>query len=77
MFKGLAPWVQRLPGRLMHVNVIGCGIFAAVSGSSPRRRRRSARCRCPALTQRGYHQPMAIGSLAGAGTLGCSSRPRS
>ncbi len=34
MFRGLAPWVQRLPGRLMHVNVIGCGIFAAVSGSS-------------------------------------------
>ena len=34
MFKGLAPWVQTLPGRLLHTNVIGCTIFAAVSGSS-------------------------------------------
>ncbi|NGM19310.1 TRAP transporter large permease subunit [Roseomonas stagni] len=70
MFKGLAPWVQRLPGRLMHVNVIGCGIFAAVSGSSAATAATIGKMSLPALTQRGYHQPMAIGSLAGAGTLG-------
>ncbi len=70
MFKGLAPWVQRLPGRLMHVNVIGCGIFAAVSGSSAATAATIGKMSLPALMQRGYHQPMAIGSLAGAGTLG-------
>ncbi|MBR0683638.1 TRAP transporter large permease subunit [Roseomonas eburnea] len=70
MFRGLAPWVQRLPGRLMHVNVIGCGIFAAVSGSSAATAATIGKMSLPALKQRGYHQPMAIGSLAGAGTLG-------
>ncbi|MBN8830652.1 MAG: TRAP transporter large permease subunit, partial [Sphingomonadales bacterium] len=70
MFRGLAPWVQRLPGRLMHVNVIGCGIFAAVSGSSAATTATIGKMSLPALTQRGYHLPMAIGSLAGAGTLG-------
>jgi len=70
MFKGLAPWVQRLPGRLMHVNVIGCGIFAAVSGSSAATTATVGKMSLPALMQRGYHAPMAIGSLAGAGTLG-------
>jgi tripartite ATP-independent transporter DctM subunit len=70
MFKGLAPWVQRLPGRLMHVNVIGCGIFAAVSGSSAATAATVGKMSLPALKARGYHEPMAIGSLAGAGTLG-------
>ena len=70
MFRGLAPWVQRLPGRLMHVNVIGCGIFAAVSGSSAATAATIGKMSLPALVQRGYHAPMAIGSLAGAGTLG-------
>lgn len=70
MFRGLAPWVQRLPGRLMHVNVIGCGIFAAVSGSSAATAATIGKMSLPALMQRGYYGPMAIGSLAGAGTLG-------
>jgi tripartite ATP-independent transporter DctM subunit len=70
MFRGLAPWVQRLPGRLMHVNVIGCGIFAAVSGSSAATAATIGKMSLPALLQRGYHAPLAIGSLAGAGTLG-------
>jgi len=70
MFRGLAPWVQRLPGRLMHVNVIGCGIFAAVSGSSAATAATIGKMSLPALLARGYHAPMAIGSLAGAGTLG-------
>jgi C4-dicarboxylate transporter DctM subunit len=70
MFRGLSPWVQWLPGRLMHVNVIGCGIFAAVSGSSAATAATIGKMSLPALTRRGYHQPLAIGSLAGAGTLG-------
>jgi tripartite ATP-independent transporter DctM subunit len=70
MFRGLAPWVQRLPGRLMHVNVIGCGIFAAVSGSSAATCATIGKMSLPALLARGYHKPMAIGSLAGSGTLG-------
>jgi tripartite ATP-independent transporter DctM subunit len=70
MFRGLAPWVERLPGRLMHVNVIGCGIFAAVSGSSAATAATIGKMSLPALIERGYHRPLAIGSLAGAGTLG-------
>jgi len=70
MFRGLAPWVERLPGRLMHVNVIGCGIFAAVSGSSAATAATIGKMSLPALLERGYHKPMAIGSLAGSGTLG-------
>jgi len=70
MFRGLAPWVQRLPGRLMHVNVIGCGIFAAVSGSSAATAATICKMSLPALRARRYLEPMAIGSLAGAGTLG-------
>jgi tripartite ATP-independent transporter DctM subunit len=54
----------------MHVNVIGCGIFAAVSGSSAATAATIGKMSLPALKQRGYHEPMAIGSLAGAGTLG-------
>jgi tripartite ATP-independent transporter DctM subunit len=70
MFRGLAPWVERLPGRLMHVNVIGCGIFAAVSGSSAATAATVGKMSLPALIERGYHKPLAIGSLAGSGTLG-------
>jgi tripartite ATP-independent transporter DctM subunit len=70
MFRGLAPWVERLPGRLMHVNVIGCGIFAAVSGSSAATTATIGKMSLPALLERGYHKPLAMGSLAGAGTLG-------
>ncbi|MCC7426623.1 MAG: TRAP transporter large permease subunit [Alphaproteobacteria bacterium] len=70
MFRGLAPWVQRLPGRLMHVNVIGCGIFAAVSGSSAATAATIGKMSLPELLSRKYDRNMAIGSLAGAGTLG-------
>ncbi|HWV41195.1 TRAP transporter large permease subunit, partial [Pseudorhodoplanes sp.] len=70
MFEALAPWMQRLPGRLLHVNVVGCGIFAAVSGSSAATCATIGRISLPELRQRGYDQSMAIGTLAGSGTLG-------
>ena len=70
MFKGLAPWMQALPGRLLHVNVIGCAIFAAVSGSSAATCATIGKMSLPELSRRGYPDSMAIGSLAGAGTLG-------
>jgi len=70
MFKGLAPWVEALPGRLMHTNVVGCGIFAAISGSSAATAATIGRITIPELAKRGYDERMAIGSLAGAGTLG-------
>jgi tripartite ATP-independent transporter DctM subunit len=70
MFAGLAPWVSWLPGRLMHVNVVGCGIFAAVSGSSAATCATIAKVALPELTKRGYDERMALGSLCGAGTLG-------
>ena len=70
MFKGLAPWMQALPGRLLHTNVVGCAIFAAVSGSSAATCATIGKMSLPELSKRGYPDIMAIGSLAGAGTLG-------
>jgi len=70
MFKGLAPWVARLPGRLLHTNVIGCTIFAAVSGSSAATCATIGKMTLPELSRRGYPDDITIGSLAGAGTLG-------
>ncbi|MEP7140628.1 MAG: TRAP transporter large permease subunit, partial [Caldimonas sp.] len=70
MFRGLAPWMQRLPGRLLHTNVVGCAIFAAVSGSSAATCATIGKMSLPELARRGYPDSMALGSLAGAGTLG-------
>ncbi len=70
MFRGLAPWMTKLPGRLVHTNVIGCTIFAAVSGSSAATCATIGKMSIPELRQRGYPENIVIGSLAGAGTLG-------
>jgi len=70
MFRGLAPWLGWLPGRLMHVNIVGCSIFAAVSGSSAATAATIGRMTIPELRRRGYDPMMVVGSLAGAGTLG-------
>ncbi len=70
MFRGLAPWVNGLPGRLLHTNVIGCTIFAAVSGSSAATCATIGKMTLPELAKRGYPEDITIGSLAGAGTLG-------
>jgi C4-dicarboxylate transporter, DctM subunit len=70
MFKGLAPWLSRIPGRLLHTNIIGCTIFAAVSGSSAATCATIGKMTLPELAKRGYPEDMTIGTLAGAGTLG-------
>ena len=70
MFRGLAPWLQRIPGRLLHTNIIGCTIFAAVSGSSAATVATIGKMTLPELKKRGYPEDMTIGTLAGAGTLG-------
>jgi C4-dicarboxylate transporter, DctM subunit len=70
MFRGLAPWLQWLPGRLMHVNIVGCGIFATMSGSSAATCATIGKIALPELEKRGYDKDMSLGSLAGAGTLG-------
>jgi tripartite ATP-independent transporter DctM subunit len=70
MFEGLAPWIAWLPGRLMHVNIFGCGIFAAVSGSSSATCATIAKVALPELIRRGYDEKTCLGSLCGAGTLG-------
>ena len=70
MFKGLAPWLQGLPGRLLHTNVVGCAIFAAVSGSSAATCATIGKMTLPEWARRGYPEPMVIGTLAGSGTLG-------
>src|SRR3981081_2473707 len=70
MFKGLAPWLERVPGRLLHTNIIGCTIFAAISGSSAATCATIGKMTLPELKSRGYPDDITIGTLAGAGTLG-------
>ena len=70
MFSGLAPWLNRIPGRLMHTTVLGCGIFGSVSGSSAATCATIAKVALPELKKRGYDQNLALGSLAAAGGLG-------
>ena len=70
MFRGLAPWLERVPGRLLHTNIIGCTIFAAVSGSSAATCATIGKMTLPELKSRGYPEDITIGTLAGAGTLG-------
>jgi C4-dicarboxylate transporter DctM subunit len=70
LFAGLTPWMVRLPGRLLHVNILGCGIFAAVSGSSAATAATIGKMSMPELLGRGYDRRMTIGTLAGSGTLG-------
>jgi tripartite ATP-independent transporter DctM subunit len=70
MFEGLAPWLNRIPGRLMHTTILGCGIFGSVSGSSAATCATIAKVALPELKRRGYDERLALGSLATAGTLG-------
>ncbi len=70
MFRGLAPWLERVPGRLLHTNIIGCTIFAAVSGSSAATCATIGKMTLPELARRGYPEGITVGTLAGAGTLG-------
>src|SRR3954471_13018542 len=70
MFRGLAPWLEKVPGRLLHTNIIGCTIFAAVSGSSAATCATIGKMTLPELKARGYPEDITIGTLAGAGTLG-------
>ena len=70
MFRGLSPWLNWIPGRLMHVNVLACGIFGSVSGSSAATCATVAKIALPELKKRGYDEMVSLGSLAGAGTLG-------
>jgi C4-dicarboxylate transporter, DctM subunit len=75
MFTGLAPWLGRLPGRLLHTNIVGCTVFAAVSGSSAATCATIGKMSIPELRQRGYPETLIVGSLAGAGTLGLMIPP--
>jgi C4-dicarboxylate transporter, DctM subunit len=70
LFRGLSPWLGRLPGGLLHANILGCGVFAAVSGSSAATCATIGRMTLPELERRGYDRRLAIGTLAGSATLG-------
>ena len=75
MFRGLAPWMARLPGGLIHTNIVGCTIFAAVSGSSAATLTTVGKMSIPELRKRGYPETMIIGTLTGAATLGLMIPP--
>ena len=70
LFKGLSPWMNRLPGRLLHTNIVGCTIFAPSPALRPRRWRRSAKCRSRSCARANIPEDLVIGTLSGAGTLG-------
>ena len=70
LFEGLAPWVRWMPGRLLHTNVLGCALFAAISGSSAATCATMAKVTLPEFERLGYDRKLAVGSLAGSGTLG-------
>ncbi len=70
LFEGLTPWLGRVPGRLLHVNILSCGMFAAVSGSSAATAATIGRMTLPELKKQGYDDKMAVATLAGSGTLG-------
>ncbi|MBL8590589.1 MAG: TRAP transporter large permease subunit [Methylobacteriaceae bacterium] len=75
MFRGLAPWLARLPGGLLHTNVAGCTVFAAVSGSSAATLTTVGKMTMPELMRRGYPERYVIGTIAGAATLGLMIPP--
>jgi tripartite ATP-independent transporter DctM subunit len=75
MFRGLSPWLARLPGGLVHTNIVGCTVFAAVSGSSAATLTTVGKMSIPELRKRNYPEPMVIGTLAGAATLGLMIPP--
>jgi C4-dicarboxylate transporter, DctM subunit len=75
MFRGIAPWMDALPGRLVHCNVLGCGIFAAISGSSTATCLTIGKITVPELRKRNYDEAMVVGSLCGSGTLGLMIPP--
>jgi len=70
LFEGLSPWLQKLPGGLIHVNVVGCALFAAISGSSAATVATVGKMSIPELRKRNYPEKIILGSLAGSGTLG-------
>ncbi len=70
LFNGLVPWLNRIPGKLLHINVFACSLFAAVSGSSAATTATVGKITLNELSKRGYDERLALGSLAGAGTLG-------
>ncbi|WP_299849084.1 TRAP transporter large permease subunit [uncultured Roseovarius sp.] len=70
LFSGLAPLMRRMPGGLIHVNIVGCTVFAAISGSSAATLATIGKITVPELKKRGYPDKMAYGTLAGASTLG-------
>ena len=77
LFRGLSPWVTNLPGRLLHINVLACTMFAAISGWSAATTATVGRITLGELLRRGYDRRLAMGSLAGAGTLGFLIPPSS
>jgi len=75
LFRGLAPLVDKLPGRLLHTNVAGCALFAAVSGSSTATTATIGKITVFELQKRNYNTKLSIGSLAGAGSFGLMIPP--
>lgn len=70
LYNGVAPFVRRLPGGLLHTNIAGSAIFAAISGGSAPTAAAMSTVALPELGARGYDRRIVAGSLAAGGTLG-------
>lgn len=70
LFKGLSPWLNKLPGRLLHVTVVASAMFAAVSGSSAATCATVGQIVIPEMDKRNYNRGIVLGTLGGSGTLG-------
>jgi tripartite ATP-independent transporter DctM subunit len=70
VYNAIAQWLSWLPGGLMHANIGASAMFAATSGSSVATAATIGTVALPQMTQRKYHEPLFLGSIAAGGTLG-------
>ncbi len=70
VYRGLARMVSRIPGGLLQTNIIGCAVFASISGSSITTAASIGGVALPELQRRKYDPRLSAGSLAAGGTLG-------
>jgi len=70
LYETLHKWLYKIPGGLGIANMIGCGIFAALCGSSPATAAAIGGIGIPEMRKRGYSAALSTGLIAHAGTFG-------
>ncbi len=70
LYRALNVWLNRLPGGLLHTNIVSCAVFSAISGSSVATAATMGSVALPYFQGTGYNQRWVLGSLAAGGALG-------